>query len=138
MESKRCPTCKRIKGSHLYYKRKGKLSKECKACTKKGESWRKSLDTRYRREFDITLEEYEAMLAEQGGRCFICRKKPAKRRLAVDHDHNIEHRGIRQSVRGLLCRNCNEYLGHIGDDYDVGDRIQIYLGRRRPFHYEFR
>lgn len=43
--------------------------------------------------------DYEALLALQGGACYICRRKSGKIRLAVDHDHKTGE------VRGLLCAN---------------------------------
>ena len=53
--------------------------------------------------FSITPEEYDLILAEQGGGCGICSKppKPGKRH-AVDHDHQTGF------VRGLLCFYCNK------------------------------
>jgi hypothetical protein len=53
--------------------------------------------------YDISPEEYDRILAEQGGHCGICPKKPAPgKSLAVDHDHKT---GL---VRGLLCFMCNK------------------------------
>ena len=52
----------------------------------------------------ITDEEYEVMLAKQGGRCAICNNPPKVRRLNVDHDHKL------MKVRGLLCHRCNRVL----------------------------
>jgi hypothetical protein len=49
--------------------------------------------------YGITGEEYAALLRAQGGVCFICHRKPGKKRLAVDHDHKTG------AVRGLLCAN---------------------------------
>lgn len=52
--------------------------------------------------FQITLEEYDAILAEQGGGCGICGRSPKPgKSLAVDHDHRT---GL---IRGLLCFLCN-------------------------------
>jgi 5-methylcytosine-specific restriction endonuclease McrA len=63
------------------------------------------------RDFGITLEEYEAMDAAQNGVCAICRRKcKSGRRLAVDHCHKTS------KVRGLLCMNCNNAIGRMGDD----------------------
>src|ERR1043166_7904386 len=52
--------------------------------------------------YGMTLEQYDAILAEQSGVCAICTQKCSTgRRLAVDHDH------IAKIIRGLLCANCN-------------------------------
>lgn len=60
------------------------------------------------RVYKITREEYDQLLAWQGGRCYICQQVPRVRRLAVDHDH------VTGEVRGLLCANdewgCNVLL----------------------------
>lgn len=54
--------------------------------------------------YGLTAEQYDMLLAAQGGRCAICRAKPKSKRLAVDHDHRTG------AVRGLLCSRCNHDL----------------------------
>src|SRR5713101_1459164 len=39
------------------------------------------------REFGITVEMYDEMLAAQGGVCAICSRPSKTKRLAVDHEH---------------------------------------------------
>ncbi len=56
---------------------------------------------RYWRKYGITNRQYDLMLNLQRGGCWICRRPPAKRRLAVDHCHKTGR------VRGLLCFRCN-------------------------------
>lgn len=76
-------------------------------------------DLYLQRTYNISSEEYDAILEAQGGRCAGCRKPPGKKRLAVDHDHRT---GI---VRGLLCSNCNHRL--LGRrDRDPGLFLRIY------------
>ena len=53
---------------------------------------------------DITIEEFDRRVMDQGGRCAICRALPSGRRLIVDHDHETG------AVRGLLCDYCNRRL----------------------------
>lgn len=65
--------------------------------------------------YGITGEEYAALKASQGGKCFICQRATgARKALAVDHDHDLGFG--RHSVRALLCGPCNHDL--IGR-YDV-------------------
>lgn len=62
--------------------------------------------------YGLTPEQYAEMLAEQEGRCAICRIGTPGGRGGwhVDHDHAT---GM---VRGLLCHNCNLALGNFKDD----------------------
>ena len=66
-----------------------------------------------RREYRLTEEQYEALMAAQGCVCAICKKSETKRyrgrgaiiRLSVDHDH------ITGVPRALLCSACNVGIG---------------------------
>lgn len=72
--------------------------------------------------YGITLEQYDALYAAQGGVCFICQRATGKsKKLAVDHDHATGY------VRGLLCSVCNNTLGHLRDDEKAAYRIYQYL-----------
>lgn len=72
--------------------------------------------------YGITGEQYEAILAAQGGVCFICEKPPRSKRLAVDHDHETG------KVRGILCRRCNHrLLGSAHDATHILRRAILYL-----------
>jgi hypothetical protein len=66
--------------------------------------------------------QYKLLYDFQGGFCAICvRANGATRKLSVDHDHKT---GL---VRGLLCRPCNDLLGHIRDNVATAHRIVRYL-----------
>ena len=72
--------------------------------------------------YGLTLEEYERLLALQGGRCAICECQPRTRRLAVDHDH------VTGEVRGLLCTRCNhKLLGAARESVAILHRAAWYL-----------
>jgi hypothetical protein len=62
-----------------------------------------------RRNYGISLADYERMATGQQGRCAICRELPGKKRLHVDHNHETG------KVRGLLCSKCNTGLGLFRD-----------------------
>lgn len=61
------------------------------------------------KKYGITLKQYNAMLRKQKGGCWICKTKPKKRMLAVDHSHATGE------VRGLLCHRCNRGLVWFSD-----------------------
>lgn len=56
-----------------------------------------------KRLYNLTMEDYEAMVVAQDGKCAICRQPD--RELVVDHSHES------LKVRGLLCRHCNFIIG---------------------------
>ena len=72
---------------------------------------------------EIDIDLYDQMVDEQDGRCLICASEPGSIALAVDHDHETGR------VRGLLCRSCNQGLGHFRDDPGLLRRAAIYLER---------
>ncbi len=66
--------------------------------------------------------DYGVIYKGQGGRCAICQRATgATRKLSVDHDHKTGE------VRGLLCRPCNNLLGHARDDTEFFERAKQYL-----------
>ena len=89
----------------------GRQRKWCSDDCRKREARRQHL----RNHFNITLEQYELILAKQGGRCGICRRFPKEgKSLAVDHAHR---EGSAGPIRGLLCFMCNKrLLGARSDD----------------------
>lgn len=90
-----------------------------------------SRERKLRTKFGITGERFDAMLAEQGGGCAICRATETRANwrsgeaaaFDVDHDHATG------AVRGLLCSNCNRGIGLFGDDPDRLRAAIAYLER---------
>lgn len=78
------------------------------------------------RRYGLTGEDYEAMVAAQGGRCAICREPPPPGcRLQVDHDHATGR------VRALLCPRCNTLTGWIESNPDRVEPVQRYLAAHK-------
>lgn len=78
--------------------------------------------------YGIRPEDYDRMLAEQDGRCAICRqipKKRKKRELHIDHDHETN------KVRGLLCGTCNTAIGYFRDSLEIMEAAVEYLKRHK-------
>lgn len=113
---KRCSTCNEVKSIDEYHRHPhgvGGLANECKVCSKL------RTRTNYRKRiYNITDDEYAALLHKQKGVCAICKKKSTAkgrdgvtvRQLFVDHDHETA------AVRGLLCLHCNSAIGHFNHD----------------------
>lgn len=80
-------------------------------------------ERRLKREFGITIDEYNALFEKQSGRCAICGRHQSelKRRLAVDHNH------IDGKVRALLCTYCNTGLGSFFEDIELIEKAKEYL-----------
>jgi hypothetical protein len=80
-----------------------------------------------KRDFGISLEQYQDAFVAQGGVCACCLKpeiaeRGGKRKwLAVDHDHTDN------TFRGLLCSKCNQGIGMFKDNAEVIERAAIYL-----------
>lgn len=67
----------------------------------------------------ITQEEYDNLLAQQGGGCASCKTNDpgGMGRFHVDHDHNCcPKNSCGKCIRGLLCTTCNLALGLLQDD----------------------
>jgi hypothetical protein len=76
--------------------------------------------------YGITLDRFEEMVAEQDGKCFLCRRPPSGTTpsssvLYMDHDHTTG------KPRRPLCHDCNTSLGRFGDDPDLMERGAAYL-----------
>jgi hypothetical protein len=76
-------------------------------------AWRAKNPERFRRSRIKSLYgasvDYDALFAQQGGVCRVCRKS-FEERLCIDHNHRTGR------VRGLLCRGCNWGLGNFKED----------------------
>jgi hypothetical protein len=81
--------------------------------------------------YHITLEEHNAILAAQNGRCAICETDdPGAVSWCVDHDHACcptKAKCCGFCIRGLLCDSCNRTLGVACDSPERLRRAAEYL-----------
>ncbi len=107
--TKYCSGCKQIKSlCEFDFDAKGRKTAGsfCLQCTR---------EKHYKRNYGITINDYEELLKQQDSKCAICGTiDPGKSRdyFCVDHDHSKK----KDSVRGLLCDNCNRVLGVFDDN----------------------
>lgn len=98
-----------------------KGSSRCRACSSAAQH-----GAMVEKVYGLTAAEYDALLAAQGGRCAICRQRPGKKRLAVDHDHTTG------AVRGLLCSRDNHELLGAGFDSEAKLSAAVHYLRHPP------
>jgi hypothetical protein len=138
MEMRRCSICVKHKPIEVFTpmggKRVGNRTSTCTPCRTAYNRKRREANpkriyeierrSKMKQQYDITIDNYDAMLTAQNGGCAICGdEKPGGRTryFAVDHCHTT---GV---VRGLLCTKCNRGLGLFNDDTVRIERAVNYL-----------
>jgi hypothetical protein len=114
-EKTHCPEGHEYAGDNLYvHPTTG--ARRCLTChAKTTKEWRlKNL-------YDLSFNQYEAMLEDQDNACKICAKSFDELPPVVDHDHATG------AVRGLLCTNCNTGLGQFLDSVESLENAISYL-----------
>jgi hypothetical protein len=84
--------------------------------------------------YGMSQQQYDTLLAEQGGKCAVCDKNTdvygkateVNQSLSVDHDHSTGE------IRGLLCRKHNFALGQLDDNPDIIRKLLEYV--TKPNH----
>lgn len=74
----------------------------------------------------ISADEFDALLAAQGGGCAICGAVPERvAGLHLDHCHETG------AIRGICCSRCNHGLGLFRDDPELLEAAARYLRQGR-------
>ena len=126
-----CSNCRKKKDPTKFRKHR----RACRACEAEyNKRWRESdPDSALRnkrsslRRYGITLEDYQALLAKQEGKCAICGNGQSSKFVSLDVDHC--HRTGK--VRGLLCSNCNSGLGRFSDKVTLLKSAIKYIRKHR-------
>jgi len=123
----RCPRCGLTKDEDEFPRNRSSRSGRhsyCKPChnsvVKANRAQRHGSSANYfsKLRYGIDLDEMDALVRAQGGKCPLCLRAEPKH---IDHCHSTG------KVRGVLCFNCNGGLGRFEDDPDVMLRAIDYL-----------
>ena len=122
---RKCKKCNEEKPISSFVKNKRCLegrTYECTSCRNeymggiyKQETYNTKRKHLLKKNYGMTLEDYNKMWIEQSGKCAICGKHEQELDtvLCVDHCHTTG------KVRGLLCSKCNAGIGLLQDDFNV-------------------
>lgn len=113
-EPRTCRICNKLKPPNAFKDHKGFICTKC--MTRK---------IHLKALYGLSLEDYERMFSEQGGKCFICRTPPTPEEevLCVDHHH------LSGVVRKLLCFSCNSAIGYLHESVERAVAIADYLAK---------
>lgn len=137
---KYCPKCQQTKPIDNFH-RSGKsnsgVASHCKECAnllgcsrpkeekqKRYQRDKKKLkNTTLKREFGISLDEYNKKLHNQNHQCACCgsSEKENGKMLAVDHNHETKE------IRDLLCGKCNAAIGFLDESVKKAEKIIQYI-----------
>lgn len=104
----KCHKRKSVDDFDTHTQRVAGIRPDCMECRQQGVVNRPGSQEKARRvalgtNYNITLEEYEAIFDAQGRVCAVCLrpKRDTEKNFAVDHDH------VSHLIRGILCPSCN-------------------------------
>lgn len=138
--TKTCRKCGETKPEDEFYSQgNGKRRSRCKDCIRNGPTpWtsaRVQKRHRVKKDFGLTLEEYEAILAEAIDKpCPICgvtlHDNPGDGAglVALDHCHRTG------KVRGVICSRCNVAIGLLADDAERAAQAAKWLATASLTH----
>lgn len=114
-----CKECKR----QQYLARRCQILEAARIRRKGNKPYRRNWNLKHL--YGITLTDFEAMLANQDGKCAVCKTSNPGRHGTF----NVDHCHVTGKIRGLLCDGCNRGLGFLGDDpLVIAQRLFRYAG----------
>jgi len=103
-------------------KNKDKMKEYCKKYRQNPKNREREINQKLLDKYNITLEEKNAMIDNQDGKCLICGDILDKgSRTCVDHCHKTKN------IRGILCSRCNSLLGFSEDNVEILKNAIKYL-----------
>lgn len=127
-----CSLCKMYVPCSEFPARKGArdgLASSCRPCLIAKSQTLENRTAAYvrhiKRKYGLEIEEFDALLASQGGGCAVCGGPPNAKNWHIDHDHRSG------KVRGILCNGCNTGIGSMRDDPAIMRAAAEYIERCR-------
>lgn len=81
---------------------------------------------RFEAKYGITVEQRDAMYADQEGKCLVC-----EQHMTWDHRKgntvHVDHCHTSGEVKGLLCSKCNTAAGLLGENPKIAASLVQYL-----------
>lgn len=145
----RCKVAKSLTSFSISRTRKSGINPQCKACSSEtNRNWHYSLPAKRHaqkmaawraknpelvlianlKRRGLTKADYEALRSAQDEKCIICFRPfgTGGRAIRVDHCH------LTNTVRGLLCHDCNTSLGKFQDSPILLRRAAEYIEKHQP------
>ena len=118
-----CKECKRINTNTWRTQNPEKTKALIDSSNRKRRENGKFKDWYLRKNYKITLEEYNSILRKQKYCCAICEitHEEYKKTFHIDHDHKTD------KIRGLLCYPCNALLGYSKDNIKILQKAISFL-----------
>lgn len=152
MKEKVCTKCNLSRPLSDFYKSGIRYEAECKFCrrersrqyhiknsdeqNRKKRAYRsadpkKHREYEVRRAYNLSPEQYYAILESQDNKCVGCLREFGEEVLPhIDHDHSCcpQARGTcGHCIRGILCNTCNRGLGCLKDSPEIMNRLARYI-----------
>lgn len=122
-----CKSCMNKHSIDWYFKNKDRIKENRKQY--RHTNSKKAKNNHLKRNFNLSLDEYNRLIIQQNNCCSICKKnedvidkrlnKP--RNLCVDHCHKTG------KFRALLCSRCNKGIGLLKEDIQILENAIQYL-----------
>lgn len=77
----------------------------------------------YKKDYGITLAQFQTMLERQDGKCHLCGKDVTLKQ----KDAHMDHCHTTGKLRAILCRACNTGIGMLGDSAALLRKAAEYL-----------
>lgn len=138
LKLKVCTKCQNAKEEKEFSARSDRKSGKASWCKSCLNEWRTAYRVKHkqkykdyefvrglRRNYGLTLDQYNQLLADQGNVCAICKCDGTefKRGFHVDHDAQTGQ------VRGILCTRCNPGIGYFEHSVEKLEMAITYLNK---------